>query len=309
MTQIELTTPNCLVLGLVDLDSAIGQLGITLQYPPIQMLARDADALQITGGRADLAAQQATRFFEHHNLAPRGEIEIELAVPQFMGLGSAAMMGLTVARALAALHGLPHDDAQALARSVELADDEALEMHAFAQGGVLLVDDSGALRQRSQIAHDTEKDDWVWVFVLPRVPAGTREILEHERRVALHAAAAHLDPAATQRATNDMWSAVEQDDIVAFARALDGLRAANDNALDRAGALIAPSDDEQQVLEMMRAGGALHAGRTLTGLALYGLIEGGGPSRELRRTLTTQLGYFGGTVMATLADNQGATFR
>ncbi|HEX5688406.1 MAG TPA: hypothetical protein VFX76_00290, partial [Roseiflexaceae bacterium] len=201
------------------------------------------------------------------------------------------------------------DDAHELAQAVDLADQEALELHAYAQGGVLLVDDSGAVRERREIAHENEKQDWVWVFVLPRVPVDTPETLERERRTALHESAAHLDAAATRAATAELWAAVDRDDITAFAAALDALRAANEEALRRSGALIAPSDDEEKVLQLMRDGGALTWGRALTGLALYGLIEGGGPSRELRRTLTTQLGYFGGTVMATLADNQGATFR
>jgi predicted sugar kinase len=309
MTQIELTTPNCLLLGLVGLDGQIGQLGITLQFPPIQMLARDAAALAITGGRADLAHQQAARFFQQYSLPPRGEIEIELAIPQFMGLGSAAMLGLSIARALAALHGLPSADAQALARAAGLADAEALETHAFAQGGLLLVDGAGALRERREIAHADEAQDWVFVFVLPRVPADTPETLEYERRAALRAAAALLDAAATRSATSDLWSAIERDDFAAFAQAIAALRAANDEALARAGTLIAPSGDEQKILDLMREGGALSWGRTLTGLGLYGLIEGGGPSRDLRRALTTHLGYFGGTVMASIADNRGAAFR
>jgi hypothetical protein len=59
----------------------------------------------VSGARADLARRQAEHFFRHHHLPAQAEIEIELAIPQYMGLGSAAMLGLTVARALATLHG------------------------------------------------------------------------------------------------------------------------------------------------------------------------------------------------------------
>jgi predicted sugar kinase len=306
MTQIELITPNCLLLGLVDLDGAIGQLGITLQFPPIQLLAREAAVLQITGGRADLAAQQAEHFFRSQNLPPQGEIEIELAIPQFMGLGSAAMMGLTIARALTTLGGHAGKSAQALAQTVELSQQEALETHAFATGGLLLVDENGALHERCEIIHTDEDDDWVFVFVLPRVPADTAETLERDRRAALYASAQHLNAAATQNAATELCSAAARDDFSAFARAFSALRTTNDEALQRAGTLIAPSGDEQKILDLMREGGAQAWGRTLTGLALYGVIQGGGPSRDLRRSLSNHLGYFGGTIMATLADNQGA---
>jgi predicted sugar kinase len=313
--QIEITTPACLLLGLLDLGGAIGQLGITLQFPPIQLLARDSATLGVTGGRADLAARQAARFFAYHRAegSPAGErgaegaeIEIELAIPQFMGLGSRALMGLTVARALAGLRGLPADDTQALALSVGLSAEEALETHAFAAGGLLLIDDTGSVWRRARLADHDEAHDWVFVLVLPRVAPGTPDTLEDDRRSALMAATAHLDPATGRIAAEELWPAVERDDIAAFAQALAAIRTANDAALERAGHSSAFSADEQAIGAIMRAGGALAWGRTLTGLGFYGLIEGGGPSRELRRALTEHIGLFGGTVMATLADNAGA---
>jgi predicted sugar kinase len=309
--QIEITTPACLLLGLIDLGGAIGQLGITLQFPPIQLLARDSATLGVTGGRADLAARQAARFFAYHRAqgSPAGEgaeIEIELAIPQFMGLGSRAMMGLTVARALAALRGRPADDTQALALSVGLPAEEALETHAFATGGLLLIDDAGSVWRRARLADHDEAHDWVFVLVLPRVAPGTPDAIEDDRRAALMAAAPHLDPATGRIAAEELWPAVGRDDIAAFAQALAAIRAANDAALERAGHPSALSADEQAIGALMRAGGALAWGRTLTGLGFYGLIEGGGPSRELRRALAEHIGLFGGTVMATLADNAGA---
>jgi predicted sugar kinase len=137
--QIELTSPACLLLGLAQLDGQICQLGITLQFPQIQLLARDSPALAVSGARADLARRQTAHFFQQQHLPPQAEIEIELAIPQFMGLGSAAMLGLSIARALSTLLALPADGVAGLARAVGLADDEALEAHSFAQGGLLLV--------------------------------------------------------------------------------------------------------------------------------------------------------------------------
>jgi predicted sugar kinase len=306
MTQIELTTPACLLLGMVPVGDQLGQLGITLQFPPLQLEARDSATLSITGGRADLAARQAMDFFRAHGLAPRGEIEIELAVPQFMGLGSAGMLGLSVAQALASLHGLPAGDLPALAGAIGLSGDEALEVQAFAQGGLLLVDSAGTLRERREIAHADEAEDWIFVLVLPRVPAGTPDTFEAEQRQALRSAARQLGPEAGRIAEAELWPAVDRDDFAAFAQALASIRAANDDALARAGAAPALSGDEQAILEIMREGGALAYGRTLTGLGLYGLIKGGGPSRELRRALSTRLGYFAGTVMASISDNAGA---
>ncbi len=304
--DVELTSPSCLLLGLAQLDGQICQVGITLQFPQIQLLARESPALAVSGARADLAWRQAAHFFQQQHLPPRAEIEIELAIPQFMGLGSAAMLGLSVARALSTLHALPADDAAELARAIGLADDEALEAHAFAQGGLLVVGEHGALLRRHAIAHQGEANDWVFVFVLPRPPGATPETLEIDRRGALRAAARHLGAEMSSVITADLCPAAERDDIDTFAQALARIQTLNQAALASAGQPATLTPQEQTILDIMRDAGALTAGRTLAGLGLYGLIKGGGPSRELRRTLTERLGYFGGTVMASICENNGA---
>ncbi len=312
--SIEITAPACLLLGLAQVDGQTCQLGITLQYPPIQLLAREAAGLAITGGRADLARRQAERLtsppdpLSSQERGSGGEVEIELAIPQFMGLGSGAMLGLSVARALAALHGLPIE-VPALAAAVGLTSDEALEAHAFAQGGLLLVDGAGTLRRRHEIAQHDEADDWVFVLVLPHVPADIPEMLEADMRRALGAAAPHLSTETGSILAGELWPALEHDDIAAFARALMAIQALNHAALADAGQPVRLAAEEQAILAIMREGGALAWGRVLTGLGFYGLIKGGGPSRALRRALTAHLGYFGGTVMATLCDNRGARVR
>jgi predicted sugar kinase len=291
---------------MAQLDGQICQLGIALQFPQIQLLAREATALAVSGARADLAWRQAEHCFGYHHLAPQAEIEIELAIPQFMGLGSAAMLGLSVARALSTLHALPPADLAGLARSVGLAADEALESHAFAQGGLLLVGEQGALLRRRAITHPDEADDWVFVFVLPQPPAATPQTLERDQRAALYAAVPHLGTEASNIITDDLWPAIERDDIDTFARALGRIHALNQAALARAGQPVTLTPHQQTILDTMRDAGALTAGRTLAGLGLYALIKGGGPSRELRRVLTERLGYFGGTITASICNNNGA---
>jgi predicted sugar kinase len=305
--HIELTSPACLLLGLARQDGQICQIGITLQYPQIQLVARDSAGLSITGARADLAHRQAAHFFQQRGLPPQGEIEIELAIPQFMGLGSAAMLGLSVAQALSAIHNLPASSTAELAQTVGLDEDEALETHAFASGGVLTVGADGALLRRHTITHQDEADDWVFVFVLPKPPGQTPERLEAERRSSLRGAARHLSAATARVIEDDLWPAIERDDIDTFAQALARLQALNHAALASAGRPATLAPHEQALLDVMRDYGALVGGRSLTGMGLYGLIKGGGPSRDLRRALIAQLGIFGGTVMATLCDNIGAT--
>jgi predicted sugar kinase len=295
--MLQLAAPCCLTLAAARHNGRPALLGIALRHPPVQLDARLAPGLSITGARADAAYAHAARLEAHYGAAFGAEVEVELAIPAAMGLGSDALTGLSAARALAALHGLP---AEGLAAAAGLAPDNRLAAHAFAEGGLLLVGADGGRLRRHPIPQRDEPRDWVFVFVLPRVPPGTPQDLEDTRRKALWATAEQFDTRA-EVVTETLWSAAEHDHFAGFAAALRDLQ-----ALGPAPAL---SPGEEAVLAIMAAGGALAWGRAPTGLALYGLIEGGEPSRALRRELSRHVGHTGGIVMATICDTEGVRLR
>jgi len=294
MKPLTLAAPCCLTLAAAHLDGRPALLGIALRHPPVELEAFRAAGLSITGARADAAYAHAARLEARHGAPLTGNLEIELAIPSAMGLGSDALTGLSAAHALAALNGLAELD---LAAAAGLGPDDGLAAHAFAEGGLLAVGADGARLRRHPIAHSDEPRDWVFVFVLPRVPPSTPQTLEDTRRRELWAAAATL-PAQAAELSDALWAAAEADRIGAFATALTSLR-----ALTPAPAL---SQTEEATLAIMRAGGALAVGRAPTGLALYALIEGGDASRALRSALSSHVGHDGGIVMATICDTDGA---
>lgn len=300
MTTLELAAPCCLTLAAARLDGRPALIGIALRHPPVQLEARPAPALGVSGARADAAYAAAAAFQRGRGLAGGAALELELAVPSHMGLGSSAVVGLAAARALAALHDQPADDGAALARAAGLAADDGLAAHAVGSGGLLAVGADGALLRRAALSH-AEARDWVFVLVLPRVPPGAPDDLEATLRGDLWAAAAALGDEAERIAAGALWPAVAADDIGAFAHALARLQA------------LAPAaplgEAEAATLAVMRAEGALVCGRAPTGLSLYALIEGAEPSRRMRRALAARLGHGGGTVMATICDNDGARHR
>jgi predicted sugar kinase len=282
---IEITSPCCLHLGLARAeDGALSELGLTLQHPPIQLAARPAAQLSVVGPRADIAAAEAARL----NLT--GEIEIELAIPANMGLGSNAMMACAV-------HGSLDPKG--------LQDPSGLHAHAFVGGGLLLVRDDGLLKRRAAIAHAHEDDTWVFVLVLPKEPDDLTEAFEADWRSQLIGFARHL-PHGMDAEVAVLFDAVERDDSNAFAVALSHIHAANEAALATSGHARALTDQDRDILGFMRANGAAFAARALTGLGLYGLVKGGPASRTLRKALTQHLGYFGPLVMASICDNHGA---
>jgi predicted sugar kinase len=316
--HIEIGAPASLPFGLVQLESGAGPktclLGVTLQHPPVNLFAQAYPAgLKVSGARADVAYTQAARFLGYHGLKQQAEVEIELAIPSLVGLGSEAMLGLSMAQALAWLNNLPLDDAPALARASRLPPQEALALWGFAQGGVLLVDVSEAADlhspplRRFELAH-SDKEAWVFVLVLPRIPPGAPETLEADRLAGLLKAAPHLSAETEQVLTTALWPALESDDMAAFGRAVMALQALNQAALTSAGVPLAYTPGEQAIFDLMRDHGAMAWGRSATGLALFGLVKGARASIDLRHKLRHHLGFFGGRAMASITDNRGAMY-
>jgi predicted sugar kinase len=309
--EIELDAPASLLLGLVPLGASVAALSLALKYPPIQLVARPAPTLDVSGACAPYAYAAATRYARVDPDTIRAEVEIELAVPALMGLGSEPMMALSTARALAALAG-GDPEAPALARALDFPPHLSPEVWGFAQGGLLLVDvraplETPPLRHR----HWTHPDDatWVVVLVLPKPGEDAPDTLEAGRRAALMAAVPYWDSAVGALVMDQLWPAVERDDFAAFAGSLQRLHDANLAALAAAGTPVSLTPTAQTALDVMRAEGVPACGPCLTGLGVYGLIRGRVPSIELRKRLAGRLGYEAGTIMGTLAADQGAKVR
>jgi beta-RFAP synthase len=306
---IEIGAPASLPLGLVQVDKKSCLLGLTLQHPPVQLSVQAYAGFKVTGARADIAHLYAKRFLEHYRLKRQVEVEIELAIPAFVGLGSEAILGLSVARALSHLNG-EKVETEVLAQALKLGPQHALEVWGFDQGGLLLArTDSPAgqvpeLVRRQEIAHP-DKEAWAFVLHFPRVPAGTSERLETERLEALLQAAPHLSSESGHLVTDKLWPAVENDDLRGFAEALTRLQQLNEDALVAAGVSHSLGPDEQAVLSVMRENGALVCGQSATGMALYGLVKGSSATVALRHKLRDHVGHHGGIAMATIADNDG----
>ncbi len=309
---LEVAAPASLPMGLLHYAGKTCLLALTVQHPPVHIYAADAQKLQVTGGRAHVGVIQAEQFLRANQKPQRAEIEIELTIPAFMGLGSDGQQGLAIARALAAIHDLPVEDTPFLGRSLGLQKQHLAEIWGFDRGGVLLLDMDApvghevAVLRRLEIAH-IDRESWALVFHLPDMPLDTPDSWEADHFARALEAIPQLDPQAGDEIGSAVFAAIEQDDIQAFGEALNRLAEMNQAASLAAGQPRTWTDTEEMVLQTMRENGALAWGRSLTGGCLYGLVRGGDASRVLRSALIKQLGYFAGTTMATIIDNRGAS--
>lgn len=307
--HIEVGAPAVLPLALVhyeiDGDTTLCLLGLTLQHPPVHLFAEPKTALVVTGARADRGAAYARRVLDYYDLLHYAEIEIELAIPAFMGLGSDAMLGLGIAHAIAQVHDLPAESDR-YAAALGLDGLHALERRAFGAGGLLLVtlDDDATIVRRQEIAHE-DRDAWALVLFLPRMPADTPTTLERTRLQTYVDAASYLDTESGRLLAEQLWPAVADDDLVRFGGSLHTLRELNQVAIERAGSAGALADGERGVLDIMKAQGAVACGQSLSGHCIYALLRGAAASIELRKAIRAREAPFAGRTLATVTDNAG----
>lgn len=313
---IEIGTPAMLPLGLVKVRQTEGDklclLGLTVQHPPVNLFVQQHPSrLDITGARADVGYEAANRFFAQQHKPARAQVEIETTIPLFMGLESTPLMKLAMVQGLSWLCDLPHErsEAESYAQLLGLTAQDGLALAGFQQGGLLLVDmDSGEVVQRLAITHEQDKEAWALVLFFPRTPKDIDPNFEAAQYAALRQVAPFVSEKTGDLVMRDMKKAVQLRDEVAFGQALMLLQQMTHEAMAQTGRLVALSAEEQGVVEAIRSSGGIAWGRSVTGLAMFGLVKGAEASRQLRAALMKQVGYFGGLVMATITDNEGSRF-
>ena len=312
---IDIGAPASLVLGLVRFeaggDSAPCLLGVTLQHPPVNLQAEADAALLISGPRAEKGLEYVLRVQQALQFERGMQVEIDLAIPTLMGLASDAMLGLAVARALAWANDARPDDTASHFRALGLGPAHGLFGWGFDRGGLLMVeartgpDGMPAIQRRAEIAHE---DRYAWAFhlVLPHPPDDASDSLEEDRLQALLAAADHLSPETGRIVNDQIWPAVEADDLAAFGGAVMRLQALNGEALAASGQARSSSEGEERILAAMRDSEAVAWGGIPTGLGQFAIVRGVARTQRLRTKLQHTLGIDGGTAMATITDNGGA---
>lgn len=284
MTILNLTAPSLLHLGCVWAEQ-VCELGLTLQFPQIQMAAHAAPTLEISGACADIALDEAERLIVKYQRPLPASIEIETAIPLHMGLGGQTMLRESLRLVYQHWHNISGSFRSQLAG------------HAATHGGLILANDDGLIQRHAELPHDcpNDQDDWVIVLILPNTPADWAEDSEAQRSATLRRSVQPNWPDGTA-----LFAAAEQRDFAAFAHALAAIHTANEHTLD-----MPVSTDNRTALDLLRTHGAAMAGRMLTGLGVFGLVQGGPASREVRAALQQHYGYFGPLIMASVCDGKG----
>jgi beta-ribofuranosylaminobenzene 5'-phosphate synthase len=284
--------------GVLDLRGSLGRrfggLGAAVPTPSVLLEAAPAPELRVDGPDRDRAEEFARRFLEYHGLAIGARLLIHRTIPAHSGLGSGTQLGLSVARALAELAGLPVDPAE-LARAVSRGRRSAIGTWTFALGGFIV---EGGRRAGSNeiaplLARFAVPDRWRCVIAVPRGAPG----LSGEAEVAAFDQLRPPPESQVERVAHlvlmQLLPALVEADLPSFGSALTEVqRITGAWFAPQQGGVFAPGPTATLV-ERMAEWGAAGVGQSSWGPAAYGLVDGEEAARSLARRARGLVGAAG----------------
>jgi len=284
--------------GVLDLRGAQGRwfggIGAAASTPTLLVSAIPSDGLQVEGEDAARAHEYARRFLDFHHIPTGAVVRVHRALPRHAGLGSGTQLALSVARALAELHGLSAD-ARDLARAVGRARRSAIGTWTFAGGG--LVVEGGRHPDRDVCGPLLARLPFplTWRCVVA-VPEGTPSISgaeEDEAFARLPPPPQHDVERVAHLVLMALLPALADVDLAAFGRALTEIQELTGRWFAAAqGGTFAPGQSAELV-QRMRHWGASGVGQSSWGPAVYGIVEGEDASLTLTDRVRQLLGARG----------------
>jgi beta-RFAP synthase len=285
-----------------------GGVGLMVEAPGLEVTAAPAADWAAAGPLAERALAFA-REFARTLVAPRPHrLVIERAPPEHAGLGSGTQLGLAVARALAAVHGL-YLDAVELARRVGRGKRSALGVHGFQSGGFLVEAGKRGGEGVAPLAVRLEfPAEWRVVLVLPAWGAGLHgagEVAALQRLLAQGWPLAQTD-ALCRLALLGMVPALAEGDLPAFGEALYDFNRRVGEAFRsvQGGTYAHPRTAE--VVAFVRRQGNLGVGQSSWGPGVFAVVGDEERALALVRRLREHFGLSTGEAFATTAANHGA---
>lgn len=293
---VTVEAPARLHFGLLDPGGVRGRRfgGIGASAPEItlRLTVALAPTAEADGPDADRAAEFARRFLAHHRLPGAARIQIDRSIPPHFGLGSGTQLALSVARALAELHGIAPSPSD-LARAVGRAKRSAVGTWTFAGGGFVveggvrvgLDTDVGPL-----VARQPFPSTWRYVLALPDAGPGVSGLAEADAFASLPRPHERDVERASHLVLNAMLPALVNADIATFGAALTEVQEINGRWFAAAqGGVFAPGASTD-IIAVMRDSGAPGVGQSSWGPAVYAVVDGDAAARELAMRVRDEFG-------------------
>jgi beta-ribofuranosylaminobenzene 5'-phosphate synthase len=284
--------------GVLDLRGSLGRrfggLGAAVPQPSLLLEVSPAARITAEGEEGGRAAEFARRFLTHHGIAGGARLRVHRAIPAHSGLGSGTQLGLSVARALAELNGLPQEPGE-LARAVSRGERSAIGIWTFARGGFIV--EGGRKVGSEEIAPLLVRvpvpEAWRCVVAVPRGDPGLSGEAES-------AAFRRLPPPPepeVERVAHvvlmQLLPALVEHDLAGFGTALTTVqRITGAWFAPEQGGIFAPGPTSALVAKMSEWGAA-GVGQSSWGPAVYGLVATETAGRALVERVQDLLGSNG----------------
>ncbi len=272
--------PARLHFGVLDLRGSLGRrfggLGAAIPSPSLLVevsLARDG--ISAAGPDGERAAGFARRYLEHYGLSSGARVVVHRRIPPHSGLGSGTQLGLSVARGLAELHGLPTEPT-GLALAVARGRRSAIGTWAFGLGGFIV---EGGRRPGDDgvaplIGRYEMPEGWRCVVAIPPGSPG----LSGEAEAAAFARLPPPPEREVERVSHlalmQLLPALVQGDIDSFGAALSEIqRVTGAWFATQQGGIFAPGPGDTLIRKLSQWGAA-GVGQSSWGPAVYGLVDG-----------------------------------
>jgi beta-RFAP synthase len=287
--------PARLHFGVLDLRGDLGRrfggIGAAVPAPSLLLEARPAARLEAEGPDAARALEFARRFAAHHRLDLRLRFCVHRSIPAHAGLGSGTQLALAVARASAELSGLA-TEVTALARVVERGRRSGVGTWTFAHGGFVL--EGGRTGDTARIAPLLARlpfpEGWRCVVAVPQGKPGLAGDQEAAAFARLPSPSARDVERVAHLVLMQLLPALAEADLAGFGAALEEVQRITGGWFASAqGGVFAPGETGELV-ERLRAWGAVGVGQSSWGPAVYGIVSDQAASRALAERVRGVLG-------------------
>ncbi|MBN1167773.1 MAG: DUF98 domain-containing protein [Methanospirillaceae archaeon] len=325
--RLLIEAPSRLHLGLIDMHGGLGRvdggIGITLQNPKTLLEIKPHASLQVHGTDPDsvsVVRDVAGRLFSHLGIRTGADITIRSSYDRHVGLGSGTSLALSTAYAVCQLYNKSMT-IRDLSRMVGRGGTSGIGTGAFEKGGFIIDGghsfggsgeksvyspssaSSGVQPGPVTVRHEFPPD-WKICIAIPFIPPGAHGPGEQDIFTRFCPVPIHEVREICHEVLMRMLPAVADHDIEQFGRAVNSIQNLGFKKVE----LSLQPEYYPGLLEEMRLSGAVGAGMSSFGPALYAISDTGMEDimQASRRYLDQ---YDGGEVFLTRARNEGAVIR
>jgi beta-ribofuranosylaminobenzene 5'-phosphate synthase len=294
-TRVTVEAPARLHFGILDLRGHLGRrfggIGAAVPTPSLLLEATPDERLTAEGPDAGRVQEFARRYLEATGIPGGAHLKVVRAIPAHAGLGSGTQLALTVARALAELHGQPSEPLT-LARLVGRGLRSAIGTWTFALGGFVL---EGGRKTGSEavaplISRLPIPAAWRAVIAIPEGRPGLSGPAEQAAFEKLPPPEEREVERVAHLVLMQLLPALADADLTAFGAALTEVQRITGGWFAAAqGGAFAPGPT-RELVQRLSDFGALGVGQSSWGPTVYGLAPHQDAARDLAQRVRAHLG-------------------